>query len=78
MAGVQGAAQSVFDDAGLFTAEEKQRLEEHIELADAGMDWDVYVVTTSDAGAKPPGSMPMISTTTGGWAGARPTAACSC
>lgn len=51
-AGVQGEGQAVFDAAGLFTAEESQKLEERIESLGADMDWDVYVATTSDAGGK--------------------------
>ena len=51
-AGAQGAGQAVFDQAGLFTAEERQKLETRIESLNAEMDWNVYIATTSDAGGK--------------------------
>ncbi|MCI8361174.1 MAG: TPM domain-containing protein [Clostridiales bacterium] len=51
-AGAQSAGQTVFDQAGLFTVEECQRLETRIESLNADMDWNVYIATTSDAGGK--------------------------
>ena len=49
---VWGAEQRVFDDAGLFTNQEKTTLEDHVADAIKTTHMDVVVVTTDNAGGK--------------------------
>lgn len=49
---VRAAEQRVYDDAGLFTAEEVQKIEEKIESLKERIPYDVVIVTTDNAGGK--------------------------